>query len=268
MCILLLALRQHRRYRLILAANREEYYARPARAAAFWDDAPEVLAGRDLSAGGTWMGITRAGRFAAITNYRDAPSKHTGRPSRGRLVSGFLTGEETPATYLANVAERAPHYNGFSLIVGAGEDWRYYSNCEGQIRPLLPGLYGLSNHLLDTPWPKVNRGKQALAALLASEEKLDPQALFAVLADRTVAADAELPDTGFGLERERGLSAQFVTMGDYGTRCSTVVLVDREGNVDFIERTFDGVPERYTTATHRFQITQRASVAQRRAGEH
>ncbi len=268
MCILLLALRQRRPYRLILAANREEHYARPAQAAAFWEDAPEVLAGRDLSAGGTWMGITRSGRFAAVTNYRDTPSKRAGRPSRGHLVSAFLTGEETPATYLAGVARSAQRYNGFSLIVGKDEDWAYYSNREGRVQPLPSGLYGLSNHLLDTPWPKVTRGKQALAALLASEETLDPQALFAVLADRTVAADAELPDTGFGLERERGLSAQFVTMDDYGTRCSTVVLVDHDGNVDFIERSFDGSPERYTTVAYRFQIEHGAPAARQRASEH
>lgn len=267
MCILLLSLRQHRRYPLVVAANREEDYARPARAADFWDDAPELLAGRDLSAGGTWLGITRAGRFAAITNFRDPPSKRAGRPSRGHLVSAFLLGEDTPAAYLAGVADRADRYNGFSLIVGAGEDWLYFSNREGQVRRLGPGLYGLSNHLLDTPWPKVKRGKQALAALLTTGGELETQALFAMLADRTVAADAELPDTGFGLERERALSAQFVTMGTYGTRCSTAVLVDHDGNVDFSERSFAGDPERYTSATHRFRIEHRPSAAQRRAGE-
>ncbi len=263
MCILLLSLRQHRRYPLVVAANREEDYARPTQGAGFWREAPDVLAGRDLLAGGTWLGITRNGRFAALTNFRDPDSNRPGRPSRGHLVGEFLIGEGAPGAYLARVARRAERYNGFSLIVGADTEWYYYSNRERESRPLAPGLYGLSNHLLDTPWPKVRRGKQALAALLADGNEPDADALFAILADRAIAPDAELPDTRIGLERERALSPAFVTTGSYGTRCSTVLLVDDTRRALFIERTFTGDPATYTTATHIFTIESEARYAPR-----
>lgn len=261
MCILLLSLRQHRRYPLVVAANREEDYARPTQGAGFWREAPDVLAGRDLLAGGTWMGITRSGRFAALTNFRDPDSNRPGRPSRGQLVAEFLTGEDAPGAYVGRVARHADRYNGFSLVVGAGAEWYCYSNRAHQPRRLAPGLYGLSNHLLDTPWPKVRRGKQALAALLADDSEIEPDALFALLADRTIAPDAELPDTRIGRERERLLSPAFVTTGNYGTRCSTVLLVDDAGGALFIEHTFAGDPATYTTATHRFTIGPEARYA-------
>lgn len=254
MCILLLSFRQYQKYPLIVAANREEVYDRPASAAAFWDDAPDVLAGRDLLQGGTWLGITRQGRFAALTNFRDLESNRPDRPSRGRLVSDFLTSDEAPDTYLSHVAERANQYNGFSLIVGYRDEFLYYSNREYRVHALSPGLYGLSNHLLDTPWPKVVRGRQAIGELLAASSDPSREALFAMLADRVVANDADLPNTGIGHERERLLSPLFVAGTDYGTRSSTVILIDNEGTVNFVERTFQRDPDSYTTVTHTFRL--------------
>ncbi|MFQ5754846.1 MAG: NRDE family protein [Acidiferrobacterales bacterium] len=254
MCILLLSLQQHPQYPLIVAANRDEFYDRPTSAAAFWDDAPHVLAGRDLRQGGTWLGITRQGRFAALTNFRDSDSPPAERPSRGHLVSKFLLSGVPPEAYLRAVAQRADQYNGFSLIAGQGDHFFFYSNREGQVRRLDPGVYGLSNHLLNTPWPKVTRGTQNLSELLSAGGDPEPDVLFATLADGAIAEDAELPDTGIGLARERLLSPLFISGTHYGTRSSTVVLIDNDRKVTFVERTFDRGPERYNAVVHSFQI--------------
>jgi uncharacterized protein with NRDE domain len=254
MCILLVAPRQHPTYPLIVAANRDEFYDRPTRAAAFWPDAPAVLAGRDLLGGGTWLGITRHGRFAALTNFRDPELHHSRRPSRGQLVSDFLLGDEEPDAYLAKVAECADQYNGFSVIVGRTDALFCYSNRTPAVQALTPGVYGLSNHLLDTPWPKVTRAKRAIGALLSDTHDLAPDALFAILADRTIAADDALPVTGVGLEWERMLSPLFVSATEYGTRSSTVLLIDNRGEVTFVERTFQRNADEYTTVAHRFRL--------------
>ena len=254
MCILLLSLRQHPRYPLIVAANREEAYDRPTAAAAFWNDAPNVLAGRDLLQGGTWLGITRQGRFAALTNFRSVEANRSDGPSRGGLVSEFLRGNQTPDDYLAEVVANSHSYSGFSLIVGDGSEFRYYSNQEHEPRQLVSGLYGVSNHLLDTPWPKLVQAKRELnRRLLAANEPTSDQ-LFTILADSTMAEDDELPDTGIGIDNERLLSPLFVNAGNYGTRSSTVVLIDKTGNVTFVERTFDRRPDRYSTVSHQFVV--------------
>lgn len=255
MCILLLSFKQHPEYPLIVAANREEFYERPTRTAAFWDDAPAVLAGRDLLAGGTWLGITREGRFAALTNFRDSTINRPDAPSRGRLVSDFLTGKEQAKAYLNEIALSADRYNGFSLIVGEGNEFFCYSNRDPKLHHLAHGLYGLSNGLLDDAWPKVVRGKHALSALLSRDNDLSPERLFAILADQTVADDTELPSTGIGTEGERPLSPLFVSTPNYGTRSSTVILLDSGGQVTLMERSFDGEPERYTTVAYRFRLT-------------
>ncbi|MFQ6021896.1 MAG: NRDE family protein [Acidiferrobacterales bacterium] len=262
MCILLLSLRQHPKFPLIVAANRDEYYDRPTAVADFWEDAPDVLAGRDLLQGGTWLGITQQGRFAALTNFRDAESYRADRPSRGHLVSNFLLGDEPPDTYLSKIAEHADQYNGFSIIVGQMGTLSYYSNREQQVHPLAPGVYGLSNHLLNTPWPKVTRGKQEIGELLSETDGPTPEALFATLTDGAIADDGALPDTGIGLEKERLLSPLFITGTDYGTRSSTVALIDNEGEVTFVERTFQRDPDEYTTVAHSFRITDRRQNAQ------
>jgi len=239
----------------VVAANRDEFYDRPTDAAGFWVDAPGVLAGRDLREGGTWLGITREGRFAALTNFRDTEATLTDRPSRGHLVSRFLIGDDEPEAYLGGVAREGPRYNGFSLVAGSRDTLCYYSNREGTVRVLPPGVYGLSNHLLDTPWAKVERGKRVMTELLSAAGGPAPEALFALMADRSVADDPLLPTTGVGLDRERLLSFLFVSSEIYGTRSSTVVLIDDQGGVDFLERTFDGDPDSFTTVAHSFQLS-------------
>jgi uncharacterized protein with NRDE domain len=170
MCLILFAHGAGEDFPLVLAANRDEFYERPTAPAAFWTEAPHVLAGRDLQAGGSWLGVTRTGRWAALTNYRDPPTSRPGRPSRGMLVSDFLTGSATPEQYLAAVAADAERYDGFNLLVGDPSGVHYFGNRMadgGEPSRLEPGVYGLSNHLLDTPWPKVARGRTRLKALLA-----------------------------------------------------------------------------------------------------
>lgn len=254
MCLILFAANSHPDYRLALAANRDEFYSRPAAPAAFWDDAPQLLAGRDLQAGGAWLGITTSGRFAAITNYREPGLFRQEAPSRGELVSGFLLGDMSPADYLSRLKTEGSLYNGFSLIFGDSDQLLYFSN-RGNLPPAIPsGIHGLSNHLLDTPWPKVSRGREALNEILKSPAPPDPEALLTLLADRAVPADNLLPDTGVGIEWERLLSTLFIKTADYGTRSSTILLIDRENRVTFLERNFNGKPEEPRTGFWSFQI--------------
>lgn len=254
MCLILLALDAHPRYRLVLAANRDEFYDRPTAPAAFQDDAPHILAGRDLQGGGTWCGITTGGRFAAVTNYRDPRPHREGMLSRGMLVIDFLRGGMPADAWLERLRRDGDGYNGFNLIFGDGGGLHYFSNRGDTASAVAPGIHGLSNHLLDTPWPKVTRGKQALAKLLATGDELAPDDLFAILADRTVAPDHLLPDTGVGLERERLLSPLFITSPTYGTRSSTVILFDRDGTCTFVERSFNGAAGHPKTAAFRFRV--------------
>ncbi|MGI9173780.1 MAG: NRDE family protein, partial [Rhodothermales bacterium] len=232
MCLILFAYRQHASYRLILAANRDEFYGRPTALAAFWEETPDLLAGRDLKSGGTWLGVTRAGRFAAITNYREPDVHLEHAPSRGELVAGFLQSDNAPQAYLDHLAPSADRYNGFNLIVGDAEAMGYFSNREGTVRMLGPGVYGLSNHLLDTPWPKVEQGKKLLEEYLGHDE-IDAEALLVALNNPTEAPDERLPDTGVGLAWERVLSPLFIQSPDYGTRASTVLLISHNGEVTF-----------------------------------
>jgi uncharacterized protein with NRDE domain len=246
MCLILFAWKVDEDYPLVMAANRDEFYERPSAPAAFWEEAPNLLAGRDLREGGTWLGVTTEGRLAALTNYRDPASLKIGAPSRGRLVSDYLRGREIPEAYLQRIAPDADRFNGFNLLVGDPDDLFCYSNRGGRQR-LGPGIYGLSNRLLDAPWPKVERGKTALSALLKEKKGLSPERLFALLADRNRSPDDRLPDTGVGLAWERVLSPLFIESPVYGTRSSTVLLIDRRGEVTFTERVFNGGGEPWTT---------------------
>jgi len=237
MCLLVLALDAHPRYRLVVAANRDEFHRRPSAPADFWPERPELVAGRDLEAGGTWLGLTRGGRFAALTNFREPGRHRPGAPSRGALAAEFLQGSSPPLAFLAELRGQARDYNGFSLVVGDRDALAYLSNRGPGPLALAPGVHGLSNHLLDTPWPKVERSRARLAALL-SGRKVDPEELLELLSDRTVAPDAELPSTGLPLELERRLSPPMVVAPDYGTRCSTAVLVGRDDRVRLVEQSF------------------------------
>jgi uncharacterized protein with NRDE domain len=256
MCLILFAWKTHKNFPLILIANRDEFYERPTAPAAFWEDAPGLLAGRDLRAGGTWLGITRKGGLAALTNYRDPATMKDVAPSRGKLVSDFLRGRRTPEAYLHWLSPRSGRYNGFGLLVGNPDELYYFSNRGAQIR-LLPGIHGISNHLLDTPWPKVERGKQAFRDLLEKKKTPPLEMMFALLADRSRPPDERLPDTGVGLERERVLSPLFIESPVYGTRSSTVLLIDRRGRVTFVERVFNGDTDPRMTSRFDFQITMK-----------
>jgi uncharacterized protein with NRDE domain len=251
MCLILFAYKVHPSYNLILAANRDEFYERPSSPADFWEDAPQVLAGLDLKEGGTWMGIDRAGRFAAITNYRDPASLKNNVPSRGGLVSSYLCGNQSADDYLEKISRQAQLYNGYNLITGDRHELFAYSN-RGAKQKLNPGIYGLSNHLLNTPWPKVSRGKKLLTATLNKKGTELEDALFALLLDRKIPADNKLPDTGIGMEWERVLSSIFIASPVYGTRSSTILLIGKNGRVKFVEKVYDGQPQAWVTNSFMF----------------
>ena len=238
MCLILLALDSHPDYSLVVAANRDEFYQRPTAHAGFWPDAPGVLGGRDLLAGGTWLGLDRRGRFAAVTNFRQGQREPAAPRSRGHLVRDFLTSGVDPESYLRQAESDAALYNGFNLLVGEPGRLGYFSNREGRPRLLAPGVYGLSNHLLDTAWPKVVSGRSALQALVRERATELVETLLELLSDRTRPSDDLLPRTGIEEDWERLLSAAFIASDAYGTRSSTVVLVGRDGSTTFVEQSF------------------------------
>ena len=252
MCLIFIALKNHPKYKLIVAANRDEFYARKTAPAAFWQDHPTILGGRDLEAMGTWLGMTKSGRICMVTNFRDLKNINPDAPSRGKLVSDFLLDTRSPEEYLAKVEAQAKKYNGFSLIAGTVDALYYLSNYKEGIIHLNSGLFGLSNHLLETPWPKVEKGKDELQILLKSPT-LHAEDLFPVLSDDTISADDRLPDTGVGLAWERALSAAFIKSPGYGTRSSTVILVDYNNHVFFDERVYDPVNQEFSF--HKFQFS-------------
>lgn len=244
MCLIFLSLHQHPNYKLIVAANRDEFYARKTEAAKFWEDHPQIVGGRDLEARkpddtcGTWMAMNKNGRIAMVTNYRDLKNLKSVAPSRGHLVTDFLLSNEKPFTYLKAVEKDKQLYNGFNLIVGSAEELFYLSNYKEGIEKIENGFHGLSNALLDTQWPKVKEGKEKMSRLFAAE-KVEAENLLNGLYDDHQAPDDQLPDTGVGLERERMLSSMFIKSPNYGTRCSTVVTVDLNDQVEFTERVYD-----------------------------
>jgi uncharacterized protein with NRDE domain len=252
MCLVAFAYRIDPKFDLVLIANRDEFFNRPAEPAHFWKDSPQILAGRDTQAGGTWMGVARDGRFALLTNYRDPSRVRTDVKSRGLLVSDFLNSKRSAREYLESVRKDAHQYNNFNLLAGSAEGIFSFSSTNGSpIQEIGPGFYGMSNHLFETPWPKVVRARNSLKEAL--ERQNDGQSgkedlkenLFQILADPTPAPDHELPETGVGIERERGLSSIFITMPGYGTRCSTLLLIKPNGEVQYSERTFE--PDRKTS---------------------
>lgn len=238
MCLILIGWHAHSSYPLVVAANRDEFHARPSSPAAFWAESPQVFAGRDLQAGGTWLGQTRSGRFAALTNFREGRAVSAGAPTRGALTADFLRTDVTIEAYLEALQPRAADYGGFNLLLGDGQRLACFSNRGSGIQWLGPGIYGLSNHLLDTPWPKLAAAKAGFARALDTLPALTP--CFDLLADREIVADSHLPETGVPLAWERVLSAVFVTAPDfaYGTRASTVLTVHKDGEVEFVEQSF------------------------------
>ena len=254
MCLILFAHRAVPGHALVLAANRDEFFARPTESANYWTDAPHVLAGRDLEKGGTWMGVTRDGRWAAVTNFRDGTRPETGARSRGELVARYLLEGSTAASYAAAVASAGAEYPGFSLLLGDSEGVHYVSNRGAGAQVLEPGIYGLSNHLLDTSWPKVERGKREMEALLGVNPEDPTEPLLAVLANRRPAAAAELPQTGVSRDWEKMLSAAFIRAPGYGTRASSVLLIAHSGEASLRERSFGASAELLEDRRFRFAV--------------
>ena len=261
MCLIAIAYEAHPRLPLVVAANRDEFYDRPASPARFWDDHPAVLAGRDLKAGGTWLGIDRGGRFGAITKFRSGGANREDAPSRGRLVSDFLCSRDSASAYLGRVAAGANRYNGFNLLLRDAEGLFYLSNREPGERPavrkLEPGVYGLSNHLLDTPWPKVVQAKERFARVVGGGLPLDK--LFDVLRDAEPASGPALPETGLDAARERLLSSIFIASETYGTRCSTVLSLSTSHRAQFIERSYEPGGEAGDAVEFRFAVSQKSA---------
>jgi len=253
MCLILLAWHAHPDFPLVVVANRDEFFARPSAPADFWPDRPDILAGRDLQGGGTWLGVSRSGRFAGLTNYRDPTRQRQGTPSRGKLVGDFLDGDMSGAEYRQELERTGAAYNGYNLLFSDGETLHYHSNQGDGAGPLPPSVYGLSNHLLDTPWPKVAQGKSSLAAALSRLP--DDIGLLQLLRNDAIADDSRLPRTGVSLEWERLLSAAFVRSPAYGTRSSTVILMRKDGGMVFEEVTYDASGEE--TGRARFELDRK-----------
>ncbi len=251
MCLVVLAFQQNTEYPLIVLGNRDEFYSRPARKAAWWSDRPNILGGRDLQAGGTWLALHRSGRFATVTNFRDAKMERPGLLSRGRLVTDFLQSTLAPIKYLEQIDTEA--YAGFNLLVTDAQRIAYLSNRGGGMRELDAGIYGLSNATLDAPWDKVTRSKAALAALV-ERKALNETHLLELLSDREKGPVAEVRTDHLSFSKAHALTAPFITLPDYGTRCSTVVMQTSTGETRFVERRFDatgaiGGESRYSFVT-------------------
>jgi uncharacterized protein with NRDE domain len=259
MCLILLAWRVHPDFPCVLAANRDEFHDRASAAADWWPGPPGILAGRDLKAGGTWLGVTRRGNFAALTNFRDGGARRADAPSRGVLVSELLASGRTVSETLSYLRAVGPDYNPFNLIFSDGERLGIYESMRGVGRELGPGVFGLSNHLLDTPWPKVQNGKSALTEALADAR--DETAILHLLRDDRPARDDDLPQTGVGLEWERLLSSAFIRAEDYGTRCSTLLRIDHRGAAVFGEWSWDVAGE--ASGARRFEFDVRGSRDER-----
>lgn len=233
MCLIVFAWRPEHPLALRLAANRDEFYARPSAALGEWKEAPGLFAGRDLEAGGTWLGITASGRFAALTNIRD-PRQPNRTRSRGELSADFLRSDMSPQAYLQQVMRSAEQYAGFNLLLGDTTQLWHFNSHEGEARRLENGVYGLSNASLDTPWPKLVQARRALQ----TSTEADDETLMAIMADNQQAADHLLPDTGVGLATERLLSSVFITSAAYGTRASTALALRQDGSWRISERSF------------------------------
>lgn len=239
MCLINFQIQKHPNYKLIITANRDEFYGRPTEKAHFWPDSPSLLAGRDLLQKGTWLGITKEGRFAALTNIRDLSLEGKDKKSRGGIVSGFLNSSDSPIDYLGKISEERDIYAGFNILVGNADQLLHYNNIENKITEVEPGTHSLSNDSLNTPWPKVVKGKERLDEYIMQENTLDPNQLFMLMENDELAPDSMLPETGIGKELERSLSASFIKTQDYGTRSSSVLLIDRNHQVSFNERTYN-----------------------------
>jgi uncharacterized protein with NRDE domain len=238
MCLIVLSYKTHPIYKLIFAANRDEFYERPTRPADFWEEHKGLLAGKDLKEGGTWLGITTKGKFAAITNYRDFNNIKKNASSRGHIVTDYLTQNIPVEKFAQKLILTSDEYNGYNFFFGGIDSLSYFSNETNKLEEISPGIHGLSNHLLNTPWPKVERSKRIFNEII-KENNLNIENIFTLLMDRFAPPDEELPDTGVGIEIERLSSTIFISSAVYGTRSSTIVLIDKNDEAIFIERTYE-----------------------------
>ena len=236
MCVLLFSWKQHPKYPFVMASNRDEHYERPTKALHFWEDYPDVLAGRDLQAGGSWMGFSKKHRFAAITNYRNGLHKGT-TLSRGNLVKDFLVSDKDPAVFFESMQNTFEEYNGFNFLFGVRSSLYYCNNEDKKLVEIAPGLYGISNAVLDTPWFKIELGKAKLKGILAQEEIVADN-IFEMLQDTTQAPDDLLPKTGISMEREKLLSSLFIKSNNYGTCSSALITVDTKKTIHFTEKEY------------------------------
>lgn len=254
MCLLVIAWRSHPRHRVVVAANRDEYHERPAAPLGPWPDPPGVVGGRDLLANGTWFAVDANRRFGIVTNFREFGRRRRNAPSRGGLVPAYLAGAGSPAAYLRALETDAPGYAGFNLLAGDHDSLWYASNrADVFARELSPGIYGLSNEFLDTPWPKVVRVRERISTLLAAEPESEhlPERLLDILADREPAPPDSVPTGDLSPEWARKLSAPFVLDPSYGTRCSTVLTIDDDGSLVMRERRFDAAGRSTGESEHR-----------------
>jgi len=238
MCIVAFSYHQKKNYPLILLSNRDEFRNRPTLSLDFWADKPHILAGRDLLHGGTWAGVNQSGCYAIITNYRNPSALKYDSPSRGHIISLFLDNHLTPEEFCIKHDSEFNNYNPFNILMGDRHSLIYYSNMTHQLRILTPGLYGLSNHLLNTPWPKVKKIKHSLTHYLEHHDTIETESLFSILHDTTRPIDHDLPNTGIGLEWERLLSSIFIDEPNYGTCASTIMTIDHCYKIQLIERSF------------------------------
>ncbi len=258
MCLILFAYQTSPRFPLVVAANRDEIFARPTAQASLWTDEEsgrQILSGRDQQAAGTWLGITPSGRFAAVTNIRDPSQTRPRARSRGDLTRQFLAGNSSPEHYCNSLEASYDQFAGYNLLVGDRDSLFYANNHEAKVWKLEPGVYGLSNGLLNSSWPKVDKGKSRLAQLMQQPDRLSTDALLDMMGDRSQAADADLPNTGIGIEIERKLSSAFILNPErgYGTLCSTALIVENSGKTRFSEQNFDSLGNK--TQGHAFQLT-------------
>lgn len=240
MCLIAFAYKCDPTYKLLLIANRDEFYKRPTRKAQFWVDEnlENILAGKDLEAGGTWMGVHKTtGVWCALTNYRDLKKHDPDAPSRGNITLNFLKENLSPNQYANDISSGSKKFNGYNLLMGNLDEVYHYSNISDELTKTEPGVHGLSNALLNSPWPKVNRSKRRLNELIKNQD-YDIEDLFSILQDEEKAPIQELPDTGLSLEMEKTISPVFIKTDGYGTRCSTVLMIDFENNITFLERRF------------------------------
>lgn len=240
MCLISFAYKVHPLYKLVLVANRDEFYERPTRKAQFWkkEKHPNLLAGKDLKANGTWLGITTSGKWGALTNYRDPTKIRENPPSRGNLVLNYLIQNTNPSTYLNEIRSNSTQFNGFNLLVGTLDALFHYSNIENKITQVTPGIHGVSNALFNTSWPKLDEAKKALHDVI-KHQTLNTAALFDILKNEQKPPVGQLPKTGIPMEWEKAVSSIFIKTENYGTRCSTVLLIDNNNLGTFIEHRYE-----------------------------